>query len=127
MPVKIPGAIHFRTVDRLPPAIPPSDRADQENHEHPGGVGYYSVTMVRFREGSEPMVLQVNIGVSCKGQLYAGSYDYDMPITMWPVASLELIMDEAFNNEGVWAPLSRREDDMNETDRSWGENASPAD
>ena len=86
------------------------------------------MTMVKFRKDSEPMtVVQVNIGIVCKEQLWAGSYNHELPITMWPVAMLELVMDDSFQQQGVWVNIDEREENMNVTDRSWGEDASPAD
>ena len=116
-----------RVIERFPQAIPPSGRHDQGEHDNPSGAGYYSVTIVRFRVGSEPWRIQVNIGIGCKEQLYEGSYDVEAPVTMWPLASLELVMDESFNDTGVWRTIDERDESMNETDRSWGESASPAD
>ena len=46
---------------------------------------------------------------------------------MWPMASLELVMDESFNDTGVWRTVNERDESMNEADQSWGERASLAD
>ena len=126
--VKEPSQLHFKTLERFPPAMPASDRSDGNHHEHPGGAGYYSVTMVRFKPDSDPVqVCETDIGIGCKEQLWEGWFSPDLPVEMWPVGMLELIIDEAFEQMGVWEDVNYADEQMNELDRSWGEMAAPAD
>ena len=86
------------------------------------------MTMVRFRQDSDPVELcQTDVGIACKEQLWEGWFQPDMPVEMWLVGMLELIIDEAFEQMGVWEDVNNADDMMNELDRSWGEMAAPAD
>ena len=86
------------------------------------------MTMVRFTEDSDPvLVCQTDVGIACKEQLWEGWFEPNLPVEMWPVGMLELIIDEAFEQMGVWEDVENADDMMNELDRSWGEMAAPAD
>ena len=40
----------------------------------------------------------------CEGQVVGGSYDVTEDVEVWPVAALELVLDDAFQTRGLCPP-----------------------